>query len=178
MGFPRQEYWSALPFPSPGDLPVPGIEPGSPVLQADSLLSEPPGKPSYNIGQDKFKKEQQQCKQSLCFASDKILALIFFFDLTLFLSTYVFSPAYCFGSISAMLCCRQSSRNSVLTGLYCLVRAMLLWPLVEPWLDSSSSAIPSPSLQGGPAVAASAVSVALFPDFSRRVTQHDSATWI
>ena len=41
MGFPRQEYWSGLPFPSPGDLPNP--EPGSPALQADSLLSEPPG---------------------------------------------------------------------------------------------------------------------------------------
>ena len=43
MGVPRQEYWSGLPFPSPGDLPDPGIEPGSPALQADSLLSEPPG---------------------------------------------------------------------------------------------------------------------------------------
>ena len=45
MGFSRQEYWSGLPFPSPGDLPNPGIEPTSPVLQADSLPSEPPGKP-------------------------------------------------------------------------------------------------------------------------------------
>ena len=45
MGFSRQEYWSGLPFPSPGDLPDPGIEPGSPALEADSLLSEPPGKP-------------------------------------------------------------------------------------------------------------------------------------
>ena len=45
MGFSRQEYWSGLPFPSPGDLPNPRIESGSPALQADSLLSEPPGKP-------------------------------------------------------------------------------------------------------------------------------------
>ena len=45
MGFSRQEYWSGLPFPSPGDLPNPGIEPGSPVFQADALTSEPPGKP-------------------------------------------------------------------------------------------------------------------------------------
>ena len=37
MGFSRQEYWSGLPFPSPGDLPDPGIEPGSPALHADSL---------------------------------------------------------------------------------------------------------------------------------------------
>ena len=44
MGFSRQEYWSGLPFPSPGDLPDPGIEPESPALQADSLLSEPLGK--------------------------------------------------------------------------------------------------------------------------------------
>ena len=45
MEFSRQEYWSGLPFPSAGDLPSPGIEPKSPTLQADSLLSEPPGKP-------------------------------------------------------------------------------------------------------------------------------------
>ena len=43
VGFPRQEYWSGLLFPSPGDLPDPGIEPGSPTLQADALPSEPPG---------------------------------------------------------------------------------------------------------------------------------------
>ena len=48
MGFSRQEYWSGLPYPSPGDLPHPGIKPGSLALQADSLLSEPPGKsPHY-----------------------------------------------------------------------------------------------------------------------------------
>ena len=46
MGFSRQEYWSGLPFPSPGVLPDPGIETGSPALQADALLSESPGKPS------------------------------------------------------------------------------------------------------------------------------------
>ena len=45
MGFSRQEYWSGLPFPSPGDLPGPGIEPGPAALEADSLPSEPPGKP-------------------------------------------------------------------------------------------------------------------------------------
>ena len=45
MGFSRQEYWSGLPFPSPGDLPDPGMEPGSPELQADALPSEPPGSP-------------------------------------------------------------------------------------------------------------------------------------
>jgi len=49
MGFSRQEYWSGLPFPSPGELPNPGIELGSPTLQADSLQSELPGKPSLSF---------------------------------------------------------------------------------------------------------------------------------
>ena len=48
MGFSRQEYWSGLPFPSPGHLSHPGIEPGSPTFQADALTSEPPGKPEKN----------------------------------------------------------------------------------------------------------------------------------
>ena len=43
--FSRQEYWSGLPFPSLGDFPNPGIKPGSPTVQANSLQSEPPGKP-------------------------------------------------------------------------------------------------------------------------------------
>ena len=43
MGFSRYEYWSEVPFPSPGDLPDPGIEPRSPAFQADALTSEPPG---------------------------------------------------------------------------------------------------------------------------------------
>ena len=47
MEFSKQEYWSGLPFPSPGDLPNPEIEPGSPALQADALPSKLPGKPLY-----------------------------------------------------------------------------------------------------------------------------------
>ena len=46
MGFSKQEYWSGLPFPSPGDLSNPGIEAGSPALQTDALPSEPLGKPT------------------------------------------------------------------------------------------------------------------------------------
>ena len=49
-GFSRQEYCNGLPFPSPGDLPDPGIEPGSPTLEADALTSEPP------IGEKNLKK--------------------------------------------------------------------------------------------------------------------------
>ena len=49
MGFFRQEYWSGLPFPFPGDLPDTGIVLGSPALQADSFPSEPPGKPMRHL---------------------------------------------------------------------------------------------------------------------------------
>ena len=49
MEFSRQEYWSGLPFPSPGDLPNPGIEPRFPALQTDALLPELPGKPKYMV---------------------------------------------------------------------------------------------------------------------------------
>ena len=47
--YSRQEYWNGLPFPSPGDLPGPGIKPRSPALQADALTSEPPGKPQNTV---------------------------------------------------------------------------------------------------------------------------------
>ena len=56
-----QEYWSGLPFSSPGDLPDPGIEPKSPALQADSLLSEPPQKPNLSgrLLRSWYKREQR-----------------------------------------------------------------------------------------------------------------------
>ena len=49
MEFSRQEYWNGLPFPSPGDLPHPGIKPRSPTEQVDSLLAEPQGKPMFIV---------------------------------------------------------------------------------------------------------------------------------
>ena len=68
----RQEYWSGLPFPSPGDPPNPGIKPGSPALQADALLSEPPGKPikyiyiyfflNLTLENEKVEFENSECK--------------------------------------------------------------------------------------------------------------------
>ena len=70
MGFPGQEYWSGLPFPSPGDLPNPGIEPMSPAVADRFFTTEPPGKPSvlqfmgsqrvrYNLAT-----EQQHCNKN------------------------------------------------------------------------------------------------------------------
>ena len=63
MEFSRQEYWSGLPFPSPGDLPNLGIEPGSPALQVEALLSEPPGKPLLSTAFYNFilRKESKMC---------------------------------------------------------------------------------------------------------------------
>ena len=68
MKFSRLEYWSGLPFPFPGDLPDPGIEPGSPTLQADALPSEPPGKPSHNV-------ETTQMSINVCTSNGIIFSL-------------------------------------------------------------------------------------------------------
>ena len=57
MGFSRQEYWSGLPFPSPGDLPHPGMEPRSPALKADALQSEPPGKSHVYNSHSRIRKQ-------------------------------------------------------------------------------------------------------------------------
>ena len=58
MGFPKQEYWRGVPYPSPGDLPNSGIKPKSPALQADYLPSEPPGKPkNTEVGTHLFSRE-------------------------------------------------------------------------------------------------------------------------
>ena len=58
MGFSRQEYWSGLPFPSPGDLPDPGIKPRSPTLRAGALPSEPPGNPTGLLQKIQLKSSQ------------------------------------------------------------------------------------------------------------------------
>ena len=58
IGFPRQKYWSGLPFPSPGDLPNPGIEPTSPALASRAFTTDPPAKPrDYDTMMIKKEKE-------------------------------------------------------------------------------------------------------------------------
>ena len=65
MEFSSQEYHSGLPFPSPGDLPNPGIKPGSPALQAGSLPSEPPGTPQIMIKYLLDYQKQSNCVKSI-----------------------------------------------------------------------------------------------------------------
>ena len=79
MGFPRQEYWSGLPFPSPGNLPNPGIKPGSPALQADPLPSEPPGKPSWFINDSYSELPFQSPDFQLLEDKSQFLSIIIFF---------------------------------------------------------------------------------------------------
>ena len=79
MGFSRQEYWSGLPFPSPEDLPDPGIEPRPPAFQADALTSEPPGKPNKHCTspQPSVSKLALPCvKQTQVQFSDKTVILL------------------------------------------------------------------------------------------------------
>ena len=71
MGFSRQEYWGGLPFSSPGDLPDPGIEPSSLTLQADSLPSEPPGKPYLHTTYiDQYQNIRLNKKNKICIFFD------------------------------------------------------------------------------------------------------------
>ena len=65
MEFSKQEYWSGLPFPSPADLSNPGIEPRSPTLQADALLSEPPGSNCLGLSKLIHKKCSVTCGQNI-----------------------------------------------------------------------------------------------------------------
>ena len=84
MGFSRQEYWSGLPFPSPEDLPDPGIEPRSPALQADSLLSELPQKVIK-----RNEKKREIIKYAWYPQFDLIWSLIWFYQEVLHETEYV-----------------------------------------------------------------------------------------
>ena len=104
MGFSRQEYWSGLSFPSPGDLPDPGMEPRSPALQTDTLLSEPLGKPLLHI--------KLRIKTSL--------QIIFIFH-----DTCIFSKNINRNSIFNFICLLLNTFESV------LMRWMKLEPIIQ-----------------------------------------------
>ena len=78
MEFSRQAYWNGLPFPSPGDLPDPGIKPGSPTFQADALLSEPPGKPSAETVPTRLKANKLHLFLFICLYQVLVAACMIF----------------------------------------------------------------------------------------------------
>ena len=84
--FSSRKYWTGLPFPPPGHLPYPGIEPGSPALQADPLPSEPPGKPSRFINDSYSELPFQSPDFELLEDKSQFLSIInFFFFFAFFL---------------------------------------------------------------------------------------------
>ena len=78
MRFSRQEYWSGLPLLSPGDLPDPGIEPGSPALESDALTSEPPGKQFINNLHKSLSIKTFGSFSVACFGSEALFLLFLF----------------------------------------------------------------------------------------------------
>ena len=126
MGFSRQEYWSGLPFPSPGDLPKPGIEPESPTLQADTLSSEPPGKPSFKLN----------CHYVI---STHCIISIFLYLLTnfMFVGHYMAHPDEGFkctwNVLLGMVFCRCQVKlvDCLIQVFYILLFCLLILPIVE-----------------------------------------------
>ena len=76
MEFSKQEYWSGLPFPSPGDLPDPAIEPGSPALQADTLLSEPSGK--HDLPRQRIKRQRHHLVDKSLYSQSLLLSVVMY----------------------------------------------------------------------------------------------------
>jgi len=131
MGFSSQEYWSGLPCPSPGDLPDPWIEPGSPALQADTLPSEPPGKPlraSNSIWPQTFRDSVRSC-----LSSPQLQGLACKKTLNPFMITS--KDSGCPGIVpfrhncSSTTLCPHSSSATVPQKLPCFV---FVWPLQTP----------------------------------------------
>ena len=138
--FSRQEHWSGLPCPPPGDLPNPGIKPRSPALQVDSLLSEPPGEPkntgvgSSSLLQGNFPTQELNwgllhCRQILCQLSYP--AYIFFFLFYIYIiEKYIYTISYSYSYIldifdnvrdvsfcmTAVLCSREKGKASFTIG--------------------------------------------------------------
>ena len=123
MGFSRQEYWSGLPFPSPGDLPYPGIKPGSPAFQADALTSEPSGKPSPFF---QFSSVQSLSHVRL-FATPWILSLVDIKSFCICGCAFFFSLMFCLSAVLGLKSktvpdsslfyaqCLAHNRNSITT---------------------------------------------------------------
>ena len=142
MGFPRQEYWSGLPFPSPGDLPDPGITPASPALAGSFFITEPPRKPIC------FNK---------CFKKAIIWCLFLKSNLILFILSglkVIFLPSMSKNNWSLHLLCKDAplSMNEIsvfpIVHLYHLLRTSLQhFSLSSPLSFSFFFFFPPPSLE-------------------------------
>ena len=121
MGFSRQKYWSGLPFPSPGDLPNPGIEPRSPASQAEALTSEPPGEHTQH---HQLLEKCSSKLQSVIVLCNYITTLYYVIIITLYVCTTSFPSIYllmefrllpCFGYCEQ--CCYEHRVACYLFGL-------------------------------------------------------------
>ena len=136
QGFSRQEYWSGLPFPSPGDLPDPEIEPQSPTLQADALPSEPTGNPitveSWGLSLEFLCHDHIFCLDILfgCFSNQHHL-----FFWIVFCFFFMFSILYCFNHLKyihfivcILLSYLKFLRGLILLYIICWLSLHLLLP--------------------------------------------------
>ena len=139
MEFSRQEYWSGLPFPSPGALPDPGIESGSPALWADSSPSEPCGKPKPIITDKKERENSFFVLQSATFCKSYFTAY-FYYLLSIFI-VFVFACTGFFIAAHGLSLVAGSRACSLLWSVgFSLQWLLLLWNkalgctgLVFPW---------------------------------------------
>ena len=149
MGFSRQVYCSGLPFPSPADLPDPGIEPRSPALQADALSSEPPGKPIIVRYLDKLMNQTWTVisgntvvnRRGICVVCTCILVCVYVCPYTLaYICVWVCVYIYIFTYMKFSIL-----RKEMLLRIYCMWYRFLLPQLV--FIKSSHSVYFFPSEQ-------------------------------
>ena len=140
MGFSRQEYWSGLPFPSSGDFPDPGIEPGSPEFQADALTSPDTGTAaSIRLDQDLLQQTQPGALQILsalhatCSSAIRLLLLLFSLKLCLFVTPRtVARQASLSFTIPRSLLKLMSTESVMPSNRLTLCRSLLLLPSIFP----------------------------------------------
>jgi len=129
MGLSRQEYWSGLPFPPPGDLPNPGIEPRSPALQAHSLPTESHGKPSL------CRTSMQISHNYICIYMNTYIHLYLSTPIpALYMSPCIRAPFFC--SSSSLLLVIYSTHDRIYVSNYFLSLSHPLLPLLCPPVHS------------------------------------------
>ena len=142
MGFSRQEYWSRLPSPSPGDLPDPGVKPGSLALQADSLLSKPPGKPKMTksrCGLVPLSQGTFSLKPSLALLAFLLACLLLSHQQVFFLLQYIHPPTKRLyiplgeGLWGSSQCVRQGLLSRYLVNFSAIGYLFWIWKVAQVW---------------------------------------------